>query len=65
MNEDEIHAARTRAYHIWENQGRSDGEHESHWQQALRELGLLPPFDGDRSAIAEQARKWDEEEGRS
>lgn len=65
MNEDEIHAAQTRAYHIWESQGRPDGEHESHWQQALRELGLLPPIDDDRSAIAEQARKWDEEEGLS
>jgi len=63
MTEEEIQAARMRAFHIWEREGRPDGQHESHWHQALRELGLLPPFDEDRTALAEQARKWDEEEG--
>lgn len=63
MTEEEVQAARTLAYHIWQREGRPDGEHESHWHQALRELGLLSTFDEDRTALAEQARKWDEEEG--
>jgi hypothetical protein len=36
-------AVRTRAYNIWESQGRPDGQHESHWYQALKELGLIRP----------------------
>lgn len=29
---------RRRAYEIWEREGRPDGEHERHWQQAEKEL---------------------------
>lgn len=29
---------RTRAHQIWEREGRKDGEHDRHWQQALEEL---------------------------
>lgn len=63
MNESEMEAARLRAYQIWERDGRRDGEHESHWHQALKELGLVEPFDDKRAEIAEQARQWDDEEG--
>lgn len=30
---------RERAYRIWEMEGRPDGDHERHWQQAAEELG--------------------------
>jgi hypothetical protein len=29
---------RRRAYEIWNREGRPDGEHERHWQQAEKEL---------------------------
>jgi hypothetical protein len=61
MTEDEMQAARARAYHIWEE----EGEDGSHWERAIKELGLVQPYDEDRTAIAEQARKWDEDEGLS
>jgi hypothetical protein len=38
-------AASTRAYAIWEQSGRPDGQDEAHWLQALRELGILPAVD--------------------
>jgi hypothetical protein len=41
-------AARTRAYQIWESSGRPDRQHESHWHQALKELGLVSPVDGQK-----------------
>lgn len=31
---------RTRAYEIWEQEGRPDGEHANHWQQALAQLAV-------------------------
>ena len=36
---------RGRAYEIWEAKGRPEGEHLSHWQQALAELGLASPVE--------------------
>jgi hypothetical protein len=63
MNEVELQAARQRAYQIWEQDGHPEGEHESHWHRALKELGLEKPFDEERTEIAVQARQWDEEEG--
>jgi hypothetical protein len=36
---------RERAYEIWEREGRPDGQHESHWRQALAELALMDPAD--------------------
>jgi Protein of unknown function (DUF2934) len=35
ISEDDI---RIRAYALWEADGRPDGSHDAHWQQALREL---------------------------
>ena len=29
---------RKRAYEMWEQEGRPDGQHESHWQRAEQEL---------------------------
>jgi hypothetical protein len=41
--DDNEEAVRLRAYQIWEQLGRAEGEHESHWQRALEELGLVNP----------------------
>lgn len=41
--DDSEEAVRLRAYQIWERDRRPDGEHESHWQQALKELGIIGP----------------------
>ena len=43
------HQVRERAYSIWEQQGKPDGQHEMHWDAALKELGLKDP--GDTTAI--------------
>ncbi|WP_027997672.1 DUF2934 domain-containing protein [Sinorhizobium arboris] len=29
---------RARAYELWENDGRRDGDHERHWHEAAREI---------------------------
>jgi hypothetical protein len=46
MNEERDQRVRERAYGIWESQGRPDGRHDEHWQEAERELAgeeTLPP----------------------
>jgi hypothetical protein len=40
---------RQRAHQIWEQSGRPDGQHESHWAQAERELAA----DGRAPAASE------------
>jgi hypothetical protein len=63
MNDEELEAARFRAYQIWDREGRPHGRHEEHWLQALKELGLdKPDADEVREAIAAQTRKWDSAE---
>jgi len=38
-NKDDIEQAiRNRAYAIWEDKGRPDGEHLDHWRQAIKEV---------------------------
>jgi hypothetical protein len=32
-----------RAYEIWEAEGRPEGKHLEHWEQAARELGIALP----------------------
>ncbi len=32
-----------RAYSLWEENGRPDGEHERHWSQAEQQLRATPP----------------------
>lgn len=34
---------RRRAYAIWENEGRPEGQDQRHWAQASREMGGLRP----------------------
>ena len=63
MNEEQLEAARFRAYQIWDQEGRPHGRHQEHWDQALKELGLDEPDDfGVRQAIAAQTREWDADE---
>lgn len=38
MYQDREERIRARAYEIWEREGRQEGSHEAHWQQAEREL---------------------------
>jgi hypothetical protein len=38
MDQDREERVRARAYEIWEREGRQDGGHEAHWQQAEKEL---------------------------
>ncbi|MER9626182.1 MULTISPECIES: DUF2934 domain-containing protein [unclassified Mesorhizobium] len=40
MDDDRHEKIRQRAYEIWMREGRPDGAHERHWQQAKQELGL-------------------------
>ena len=63
--DDREHSIRQRAYEIWEMEGRPEGRHQDHWQQAARELGAdadLPrpggiPSGGDRvESAASRAR---------
>jgi hypothetical protein len=64
MTSDELKSAELRAYQIWERDGRPHGQHESHWHQALAELGFVPPYDESREAMKEEARRSDEAEDR-
>lgn len=65
MNDVDLEAVKLKAYQIWEREGRVDGQHCSHWQQALEELGRAQPVDPAREAIAAQTRQWDESEEES
>jgi hypothetical protein len=38
-----------RAYAIWENEGRPEGQHERHWEQARRDMIPATPI-GDTGA---------------
>lgn len=42
--DDRDDAVRRHAYEIWEREGRPDGQHESHWHEALKELDLIEPY---------------------
>lgn len=39
MDNNKEESVRKRAYSIWEEKGKPEGEHDSHWDQALQELG--------------------------
>ena len=57
VTDEEMEAARLRAYRIWESKGRPAGEHESHWHQALKELGLISPDEQPPGTTVEGAGK--------
>ncbi|MFC3166070.1 DUF2934 domain-containing protein [Ciceribacter thiooxidans] len=38
QKQDRDEHVRSRAYEIWEQEGRPDGEHERHWRQASEEF---------------------------
>lgn len=39
MSDDKHEQIKGRAYQIWEEQGRPEGQHHAHWEQASKELG--------------------------
>ena len=53
MNQNREEEVRSRAYTLWEQSGKPHGEHESHWRQALMELGLIPPAGEGASPLDE------------
>lgn len=64
MDEDRI---RQRAYAIWEQEGRPEGRHEAHWEQARQELmaedehgraqaGIDAPVDFDANVLHPSGR---------
>ena len=38
MQDDHEHRIRERAHQIWEREGRQDGNHDRHWQEASDEI---------------------------
>jgi hypothetical protein len=48
---------RGRAYEIWEAKGRPEGEHLSHWQQALAELGSASPVEPSEEGTVREPLK--------
>ena len=56
VTDEEMEAARLRAYRIWESNGRPEGEHESHWHQALKELGLISPDEQPPGTTVDEAQ---------
>ena len=38
MDNEREELIRRRAYAIWEQEGRPDGQHQRHWEQAAREM---------------------------
>jgi hypothetical protein len=63
MQTEEDEHVRRRAYAIWEQQGRPDGQHEGHWRQAHAEMHGLEdaPGHGGRTPhhVAPGGRKAD------
>ncbi|HEV7436931.1 MAG TPA: DUF2934 domain-containing protein [Pseudorhizobium sp.] len=50
-DQDREHRIRERAYEIWERQGKADGHHERHWQEASSEI------DGENSVSSVDHRE--------
>ena len=57
---DRDHAVRERAYHIWERDGRPEGQAEAHWLSAAREQSGNEPadefMDDEEKILAGQSR---------
>lgn len=51
MSDNDDEAVRQHAYRIWEREGRPEGQHESHWHQALKELGLIKPHEPEPGSM--------------
>jgi hypothetical protein len=61
MSSDKEDRIRTRAYQIWDRQGRTDGQHEEHWAQASRELDSEDggsPGSGDGQTYGQSPDAW-------
>lgn len=62
MDEGQNAAVSLRAYQIWEQRGRPDGEHESHWKQALQELGLMNPAEQSLGTTVTRPKQEDDDD---
>ncbi|MCZ0960921.1 DUF2934 domain-containing protein [Paracoccus benzoatiresistens] len=71
MATDREERIRQRAHQLWEEQGRPEGKHAEHWQQASSEVGeddtpahqlQQDPPEGDRDTIESELarRQYDE-----
>jgi len=58
--DDKDEAIKLRAYQIWEQAGRPQGEQDSHWRRALEELGLVNPAQQPLGTTVPPG--WDDEE---
>lgn len=43
MEQDRAASIEARAYHLWEESGRENGNHERHWQQAEQDIDASEP----------------------
>jgi hypothetical protein len=46
---------RERAYKLWEDEGRPQGAHENHWQQAEEQPALTQQASDDVTSVNQQA----------
>lgn len=72
MHADQENRIRQRAHQLWEEQGRPEGMHAQHWEQACAEMGAdvatpahrlqQDPPEGDRDTIESELarRQYDE-----
>ncbi|WP_246679026.1 MULTISPECIES: DUF2934 domain-containing protein [unclassified Mesorhizobium] len=54
MTDDRQERIRSRAHHIWQEEGQPAGQHERHWQQATADIDQE---DAGSSAVKKPARK--------
>jgi hypothetical protein len=68
--QDVEHSIRERAYHLWNDGGRKDGEADAHWLQAQREvlsesLGALGRVKADEVSPAAPKQKTSQKKRRA
>jgi hypothetical protein len=62
MRDDALETVRLRAYQIWIDEGRPEGQHESHWLRALEESGLAQNQAHTAEASSAVTDDWDNPE---
>ncbi len=56
VTDDRQERIRQRAFELWEQAGRPEGDHEKHWHQAVREIEAEDGFaQHEEATIAERA----------
>lgn len=54
MVDDREEQRRQKAYALWEEEGRPEGRHEAHWQQAEDDAGEDPSRESDKDAVFDE-----------